>query len=236
MKTQFAVAGVALFLVAGVACKGQPPAPPAVAELKTDEEKTLYTLGVMIGKQACAPLKLTAAEIAIVQRGLEDAATGKPLAAPVETYGPKLQAFAQGRAMAAATAASGPEKEKGKAFADKAAQESGAVRTPTGLVFQTLTPGSGKKPVATDQVKVHYQGTLIDGTEFDSSYKRGQPVDFGLQNVIPCWTEGVQLMSVGSKAKLVCPAEIAYGDRGQGTIPPGATLIFEVELLEILKK
>jgi len=122
------------------------------------------------------------------------------------------------------------------AFADKAAQESGAVRTPTGLVFQTLTPGSGKKPVATDQVKVHYQGTLIDGTEFDSSYKRGQPVDFGLQNVIPCWTEGVQLMSVGSKAKLVCPAEIAYGDRGQGTIPPGATLIFEVELLEILKK
>jgi FKBP-type peptidyl-prolyl cis-trans isomerase FkpA len=190
----------------------------------------------MIGKQACAPLKLTAAEIAIVQRGLEDAATGKALAAPVETYGPKVQAFAQGRAMAAASAASGPEKEKGKAFADKAAQESGAVRTPTGLVFQTLTPGSGKKPVATDQVKVHYQGNLIDGTEFDSSYKRGQPVDFGLQNVIPCWTEGVQLMSVGSKAKLVCPAEIAYGDRGQGTIPPGATLVFEVELLDIVKK
>ena len=109
--------------------------------------------------------------------------------------------------------------------------------TASGLVYRSLTEGAGAKPGPADTVKVHYRGTLIDGTEFDSSHKRGQPVDFALQNVIPCWTEGVQLMNVGSKAKLVCPSEIAYGDRGAPpNIPPGATLVFEVELLDILKK
>lgn len=235
MKRQITLAGAAVLLAAGLACKSQAPAPVA-AELKTEDDKTLYTLGAIVGKNV-EPLKLTAAEIAVVKRGFEDSATKKDLAVPLETYGPKVQAFAQARAAAAGAAAAGPEREKGKAFAEQAAKASGAVRTPTGLVIETLTAGSGKKPAPTDQVKVHYRGTLIDGTEFDSSYKRGQPVDFALQNVIPCWTEGVQLMNVGSKAKLVCPAEIAYGDRGAPpNIPPGATLVFEVELLDILKK
>jgi FKBP-type peptidyl-prolyl cis-trans isomerase FkpA len=236
MRRQITLGGAVVLLLAGLACKGQAPA-PASAELKTEDEKTLYTLGALIGKNACAPLKLTAAEIELVKRGLEDAAAGKTLQAPLETYGPKVQAFAQARASAAGAAAAGPEKEKGKAFLEQAAKETGAVRTPTGLVIQVLSAGKGPKPGPTDQVKVHYRGTLIDGKEFDSSYKRGQPVDFGLQNVIPCWTEGVQLMNVGSKARLVCPSEIGYGDRGNPpVIPPGATLAFEVELLDILKK
>lgn len=116
-----------------------------------------------------------------------------------------------------------------------AAKEPGAVVTSTGLVYRSLTEGKGASPAAADRVKVHYKGTLPDGTEFDSSYARNAPAEFPLNRVIPCWTEGVQKMKVGGKAKLVCPSDLAYGDRGRPSIPPGATLVFEVELLEILK-
>jgi len=105
---------------------------------------------------------------------------------------------------------------------------------PSGVVIEHVTKGTGASPKASDTVKVHYRGTLTDGTEFDSSYKRGQPISFPLNRVIPCWTEGVQKMKVGEKAKLTCPAATAYGARGvPGTIPPNATLNFEVELLGI---
>ena len=108
------------------------------------------------------------------------------------------------------------------------------VTTPSGLVYQSIKEGSGASPAASDTVKVHYRGTLQDGKEFDSSYKRGEPIEFPLSGVIPCWTEGVQKMKVGGKAQLVCPAKTAYGDQGSPpTIPPGATLVFEVELLGI---
>ncbi|AOY94836.1 peptidylprolyl isomerase [Cupriavidus sp. USMAA2-4] len=121
------------------------------------------------------------------------------------------------------------------AFAAQAATPAAPVETlPSGVTIQTLVKGSGASPKATDSVKVHYRGTLPDGTEFDSSYKRGQPISFPLNRVIPCWTEGVQKMQVGGKAKLVCPPATAYGARGvPGTIPPNATLNFEVELLGI---
>lgn len=109
-----------------------------------------------------------------------------------------------------------------------------SVTTSTGLVYQSLKDGSGAQPAATDVVKVHYRGTFPDGREFDSSHKRGQPAEFPLNRVIPCWTEGVQRMKVGGKARLVCPPAIAYGSRGAGSvIPPDATLHFEVELLDI---
>ena len=116
-----------------------------------------------------------------------------------------------------------------------AAAEAGAVVTDSGLVYRSLTTGKGPSPTAADTVKVHYRGTLTDGKEFDSSIKRGQPAEFPLGRVIKCWTEGVQRMQVGGKAKLTCPAAIAYGERGTpgGPIPPNATLIFEVELLAI---
>ena len=114
------------------------------------------------------------------------------------------------------------------------AKETGAVVTKTGLVYRSLKDGTGTSPAATDKVKVHYKGTFPDGKEFDSSYKRNEPTEFPLNRVIACWTEGVQLMKVGGKAKLTCPAAIAYGERGAGgVIPPNATLVFEVELLAI---
>lgn len=115
-----------------------------------------------------------------------------------------------------------------------AAKEPGALVTPSGLVYRSLKEGTGASPKASDKVTVHYRGTFPDGREFDSSYKRGQPIDFPLSNVIACWTEGVQRIKVGGKAKLTCPAEIAYGARGAGgVIPPNATLVFEVELLGV---
>lgn len=127
-----------------------------------------------------------------------------------------------------------PSASDAKAYLDKAAAEPGAQRTASGLVYRQITAGNGASPKPTDIVKVNYRGTLIDGTEFDSSYKRNEPASFPLNRVIPCWTEGVQMMKVGGKSQLVCPASIAYGDAGSPpVIPGGATLIFEVELLSI---
>jgi FKBP-type peptidyl-prolyl cis-trans isomerase FkpA len=120
------------------------------------------------------------------------------------------------------------------AVAAAAAKEAGAVVTPSGLVYRAIKDGNGGSPSASDKVKVHYRGTFPDGREFDSSYKRGEPIEFALNGVIPCWTEGVQRLKVGGKAKLTCPPAIAYGARGAGgVIPPNATLLFEVELLGI---
>jgi FKBP-type peptidyl-prolyl cis-trans isomerase FkpA len=117
---------------------------------------------------------------------------------------------------------------------DKAAKEKGAVKTSSGMVFISLKDGKGKSPTAANTVEVNYRGTLTNGKEFDSSYKRNQSISFPLTGVIPCWTEGVQMMKVGGKAKLVCPPELAYGARGAGSdVPPNATLVFEVELLNI---
>jgi FKBP-type peptidyl-prolyl cis-trans isomerase FkpA len=116
-----------------------------------------------------------------------------------------------------------------------AAREPGAVSTPSGLIFRSLKEGTGITPQATDRVRVHYRGTFLDGKEFDSSYKRGEPTEFPLNRVIPCWTEGVQKIKAGGKAKLTCPPAIAYGERGApGAIPPNSTLQFEVELLAIV--
>jgi FKBP-type peptidyl-prolyl cis-trans isomerase FkpA len=127
-----------------------------------------------------------------------------------------------------------PAPADSKSAIDKAAAEPGAVKTPSGMVYRELTPGTGASPKATDTVKVNYRGTLVDGTEFDSSYKRNEPATFPLNRVIPCWTEGVQRMKIGGKSKLTCPSNLAYGDQGSPpTIPGGATLVFEVELLGI---
>lgn len=121
--------------------------------------------------------------------------------------------------------------------AAEAAKEPGAVVTPSGLVYRSLKDGTGRSPTATDTVRVHYRGTFPDGREFDSSYKRNEAIEFPLTGVIKCWTEGVQKMKVGGKAKLTCPPSIAYGERGAGTaVPPNATLHFEVELLGIKGK
>lgn len=141
-------------------------------------------------------------------------------------------------ALASFTALALPAAHAQADAAASAAKEPGAVVTPSGLVYRSLKDGKGASPSAADTVKVHYRGTFPDGKEFDSSYKRGQPIEFPLNGVIKCWTEGVQKMKVGGKAKLTCPAAIAYGERGAGggVIPPNATLHFEVELLDIAKR
>ena len=204
-------------------------APKAAAPvLETDEEKTVYALGLQVYR-SLAQFDLSPAEVELVKRALADAAAGKP-AVDVNEWVPKLQPFAQARSARVAE----QQKAASKAYLAKAGAEAGAVKTESGLIYMDLQPGSGASPQASDTVKVNYRGTLIDGTEFDSSYKRNQPAQFPLSGVIRCWTEGVQRMKVGGKARLVCPSEIAYGDNGHPpAIPGGATLIFEIELLEI---
>jgi FKBP-type peptidyl-prolyl cis-trans isomerase len=152
----------------------------------------------------------------------------------LKAYGPKIGMMARERAKVKAD----KEREKAKPFLAKMAQEPGAQVLPSGLIYFEVQAGTGPAPAATDSVKAFYKGTLVDGTVFDSSAKHGdKPLEFPLNGVIPCWTEGIQKMKVGGKAKLVCPSEIAYGDRGQGAaIPGGATLIFEVELADVVKK
>jgi FKBP-type peptidyl-prolyl cis-trans isomerase FkpA len=199
----------------------------APAGLTTDDQKIIYAVGLSLG-QSLAPLGLSRAELEIVKQGLTDAAAGKP-AEELSTWGPKINTFAQARATRAAAA----EKASSKAFIDAAATESGATRAASGLVYRELAAGTGASPKATDTVKVNYRGTLTNGTEFDSSYKAGKPLEIPLNQVIPCWTEGVARMKVGGKSKLVCPSDIAYGDQGRPSIPPGATLVFEIELLGI---
>ncbi len=199
------------------------PAP----DLKTDEQKTLYALGLLVSRNLTM-FDLSPEEVAIVQRGMSDALNGKP-ALDLDTWGPKVDPLARSRQSRAAS----KEKERSKAYLVTAAAEPGAVKTASGLIYKELRAGTGGSPKATDRVKVNYRGTLVNGTEFDSSYKRGEPAAFPLDGVIPCWTEGLQKMKVGGKSQLVCPSEIAYGEQGQSSIPGGATLIFEVELLDI---
>lgn len=202
----------------------------------TDEDRVLYALGVVLG-QNIADFDLTDEEYQFVSAGMHDAVSDAPYRVDMNTYGPKIQDLATKRQMAAnqeQMAAVNAEKEASAAFADDIAAEPGAERTDSGLVFVPITEGDGPMPTAEDIVRVHYTGTLRDGTVFDSSVERGQPATFPLSGVIPCWTEGVQKLKVGGKAKLLCPSDIAYGDRGNPpTIPGGAALLFEVELLGI---
>jgi FKBP-type peptidyl-prolyl cis-trans isomerase len=208
------------------------PLAASAADLKTDDQKSLYAIGYVVGSRNLGPLSLKPEELKIVEQGLADGAVGKKAAIDVEKQMEAVNKFAQGRSNAAAD----KEKVAGREYLDKAAKEPGAQKLPSGLIFKTLKPGDGPSPAATDKVKVHYEGKLTNGTVFDSSYKRGQPAEFGLNQVIKCWTEGVQKMKVNEKARLVCPSDIAYGDHGHPpTIPGGATLVFEVELLAITK-
>jgi FKBP-type peptidyl-prolyl cis-trans isomerase FkpA len=147
----------------------------------------------------------------------------------VQTYGPLIQPLLDERTSNAAA----DEKAASAEFLAEKAAEPNAEQTDSGLVFIPIEEGSGASPSADDTVRVHYHGTLRDGTVFDSSRERGQPVSLSLDGVIPCWTEGVQKMKVGGKAELVCPSDLAYGDSGTGPIPGGATLVFEIELLDI---
>jgi len=203
----------------------------SAAELKTDEEKTLYALGAAVARNV-TEFKLSEAELKVVQAGFADGALGKPTQIEPSDYFPQIRALQSTRVAAAAAV----EKKAGDEFLAKAAAEKGAVKTPSGLVIKELRAGKGASPKPENTVEVQYHGTLIDGTVFDSSLKNEEPATFQLSAVIPCWTEGLQLMKVGGKSRLVCPASIAYGERGAPpSIKPNSTLIFDVELLAIVK-
>jgi len=199
----------------------------------SDEEKIGYVLGVNVAMRNLGELKglLEVSELEAAVQGMSDALLDKEMKVELTPeWGTKINALVNGRAAKKAE----ESKAAGAAFLAKAAEEPGAVKTDSGLVIQELVAGTGKSPAATDQVNVHYHGTLIDGKFFDSSVDRGQPINFPLNGVIPGWTEGLQLMKEGGKSKLVIPSELAYGENVQGDIPPGATLVFEVELLQVL--
>ena len=212
-----------------VACAKEPAQKPVV--VTTDDQKAFYSLGVLMSQQI-ESFTLTPEELALVQKGLADGVNkAKPVTDP-EASKAKLQEIAQARFKVASDKAA----SAGVEFLEKASKEPGATKTETGIVIKHTKEGTGASPAATDQVKVHYEGKLIDGKVFDSSIQRGEPATFPLNGVIPCWTEGVQTMKVGGKAQLVCPANLAYGPNGSPpTIPPQATLVFDVELLEIVK-
>jgi FKBP-type peptidyl-prolyl cis-trans isomerase FkpA len=219
------ISAVGLVLCTAAAVAQQPA-------LENDDQKTLYTIGLVIGSNIEAQLgqlDLSAAENAVVLAGLNDVLNTRDSRVDIDTYGPKIQTFVSARAEKQLAA----EREASAAYVASQAREAKAQRNESGSIFIPLAEGSGASPKASDTVRVHYHGTLRDGEVFDSSRDDGEPVEFRLDGVIPCWTENVQKMKVGGKAKLVCPASTAYGDSGPSGIPGGAALTFEVELLGI---
>ena len=215
-----------------VLCLGTTTSFAAAPEPTTDEEKTLYALGLAIN-QSLSNFTLSEAEFEIVKSGLTDGFHKKTSKVDLKAYGPKISQLQQARALIVAEA----EKKVGAAFLAKAAAEPGAKKTESGAILTTLKEGSGAIPKVTDMVKMHYLGTLIDGTVFDSSANQGEPAMIRVNEMSKCWVEGMQQMKVGSKSRLVCPSSLAYRDKGlPPLIKPGATLVFDIELLEIMNK
>ena len=223
----FSLAGTAAFA-------GDPPSLPSAAakSAETSDRDLLYALGVALARNL-SPLGLEADDLAAVQEGIADAVLGRDVRIEPRSVASELDAYLRGRA----EGAMGREKEAGAAFVAKAAAEPGATTTASGVVFLSIAEGDGPTPAATDTVQVHYTGTLRDGTVFDTSRKGPQPspTEFGLGRVVPCFRDGIGLMKVGGRARIVCPPDTAYGDRGSPpSILPGATIQFDVELVGLV--
>jgi FKBP-type peptidyl-prolyl cis-trans isomerase FkpA len=204
----------------------------SAADEKSEEDKVLYFLGTKVG-QNMETLNLSERETAALLDGLRDTFAGKAEEMDDAVYTAKLNELTQAR-MAVVMA---KEQAIAQEYLTKMAAEKGAVTTASGLIYLEVKAGSGAQPTAASSVKAHYTGTLRDGTVFDSSHQRGQPLTIPLNQVIPCWTEAIAMMKEGGKAKITCPAAIAYGERGSGSgsIPPGAVISFEVDLIEVIK-
>lgn len=232
-----AIIAMACFGLFSVQACSQSSEKGAPMELKTQKDKASYSIGVSIGKN----LKDQKVEIQtdILVKGLLDAYTGAKTQLTEKEMGEVLAQFQQeimAKAQEEAAKKGGENKSKGEKFLADNKNKPGVKTTPSGLQYTVISEGTGPKPTASSTVKVHYTGKLIDGTTFDSSVDRGEPIEFPLNGVIKGWTEGVQLMSKGSKYKFFIPSDLAYGDRGAGNaIGPNETLIFEVELLDIVK-
>lgn len=221
-----------LGLIADSACGAD------TADLKTQKDKVSYSIGLDIGGK----FKKQSIDIDpdLLVRGIKDGLSdAKPLLTEgeIKTVMTAFEKEMQSKAIAQMKELGDKNMKEGSAFLAENKKKEGVVTLPSGLQYKVITAGTGKKPSATDSVTTQYRGTLVDGTEFDSSYKRGQPATFPVTGVIPGWTEALQLMPVGSKWQLFVPPNLAYGPRGAGqTIGPNATLIFEVELLSIKEK
>jgi FKBP-type peptidyl-prolyl cis-trans isomerase len=217
-------------LIANFGCVDQGGGSSGASGTPTEDDKIFYSIGMMAG-MGISEFNLTEAEFEWVARGVADAALGREALASPEDHMAAIQKVYTARTARANAAEATASAE----FLEREAAVEGTVQSESGMIMQVLVAGEGAQPGPTDEVKVHYHGTLRDGTVFDSSVDRGTPAQFPLDRVIPCWTEAVTQMKIGGKSRIVCPASIAYGSRGMGSIPGDAALVFEVELLEIIE-
>jgi FKBP-type peptidyl-prolyl cis-trans isomerase len=199
-------------------------------KLETENDKMMYALGMMLSARM-PKFNPTPEELQMIVTGVTDGLKGQEPRIDMSEYATKekMESYFQDRVARAAEA----EDAAGTRFREEMAQQQGAETLDSGVIYIEEQAGTGAQPGATDSVKVHYTGTLRDGTVFDSSVQRGEPAEFSLENVVACFSQGLMQMKVGGKAKLVCPPELAYGNRGTPRIPPGATLVFELELLDV---
>lgn len=224
-------------------CQKDEPKPATdKVELKTFEQQSAYAIGLSMGRYISTTLSRQESlgiklDNEMIMKGVKDGLDKKAqmsdadIEKALKAYDQKINDAAKKKADEDAKSSL----EKGKKFLEDNSKKQGVTVTKSGLQYEVEKMGTGDKPKASDVVRVHYKGTLTDGTQFDSSYDRKEPAEFPLDHVIPGWTEGVQLMPVGSKFKFTIPANLAYGEQGAGTIPPNSTLVFEVELLDIVK-
>ncbi len=217
---------------AGAAAAPSPKSTHPGGAAAASDERMFYALGVLLSRnQNLAALDLSDQELKQVLAGFRDGYQHHAQIDDPETYLPQMQALQRSREQAVADR----QKTAGATFMAKVAALPGAQKTTTGLIYIPSMQGKGAHPGPMDRVKVQYSGKLIDGSVFDSSYKRGQPATFPLAGIIPCWKEALQLMKVGGHARVVCPSDLAYGDHGRPpVIPPGATLDFQIELLDVV--
>ena len=207
------------------------PQDPLEPALNSPESRTLYTLGQLISRTLDG-FALTTEELRFVRQGLEDGVLGKPPKVDLAAEADGLHTLQAARRAATLQR----EKQAAEAFLKQVTTAPNVARLDNGVILQPLAAGHGAVPTPADQVSVHYEGALVDGTVFDSSRQRGQPATLPVKGVIPCWTSALQQMRVGARTRIVCPPELAYGERGAPpTIKPGATLVFDIELLAIVR-
>ena len=219
-----------VFCLATMLSLGTTGALAGAPEPTPDDLKVFYAMGLTIS-QSIASFNLSEADLELVQSGLTDGVLKKTPKVDLETFGPKIQQLQQARASVVAEG----EKKLGAAFFEKAAAGPGAKKTEAGALITTIKKGKGASPKRADTVKVHYTGTLIDGTVFESTLKQSQPTTLIVSEMSKCWTEGILQMKAGGKSRLICPSNLAYRDKGLAPlIKPGATLVFDIDLIEVV--
>lgn len=221
-----------VFCLATMLCLGTTAAFAGAPEPTTDEQKTFYAMGLTIG-HSIESFSLNESDLELVKSGISDGVLKKTPKVDLQTFGPKIQELQQARASVIAEA----EKKAGAAFLAKASSEPGAKKTESGALIIAIKEGKGASPKRADTVKVHYNGTLIDGTVFDSTLKKSEPTTLIVSEMSKCWTEGILQMKAGGKSRLICPSSLAYRDKGMPPlIKPGATLVFDIDLVEVVAK